>query len=211
MNYLDYTIILVYCAAMLGIGIYVKDSKNSTDFFHGGRNFGWMPLLLSVMATQLSAVSFISAPAFVGFKTGGGLKWLTFEFAVPIAMIFIAAVIIPPLYRSGVVSAYEYLEKRFGRSTRLLISGVFLISRGFATGVSVYALAMTMETMFHFSFWQSITLVCIITTLYSIKGGMRAVIISDAVQMVILVLGIFVCWGLWLSLYWWLVGFHCSS
>jgi SSS family transporter len=195
MNYLDYTIILIYCAAMLGIGIYVKDSKNSTDFFHGGRNFGWMTLLLSVMATQLSAVSFISAPAFVGFKTGGGLKWLTFEFAVPIAMIFIAAVIVPPLYRSGVVSAYEYLEKRFGRSTRLLISGVFLLSRSFATGVSVYALAMTMETMFHISFWQSITLVCVFTTLYSIKGGMRAVIISDAVQMVILVLSIFVCWG----------------
>jgi solute carrier family 5 (sodium-dependent multivitamin transporter), member 6 len=195
MNYLDYTIILLYCAAMLGIGLYVKDSKNSTDFFQGGRNFGWRPLLLSVMATQLSAISFISAPAFVGFKTGGGLKWLTFEFAVPIAMIFIAAVIIPPLYRSGVVSAYEYLEKRFGRSTRLLISGVFLISRGFATGVSVYALAMTMETMFNISFWQSITLVCVVTTLYSIKGGMRAVIISDAVQMVILVLGIFVCWG----------------
>lgn len=195
MNYLDYTIILVYCAAMLGIGMYVKDSQNSKDFFHGGRNFGWMTLLLSVMATQLSAVSFISAPAFVGFKTGGGLKWLTFEFAVPIAMIFIAAVIVPPLYRSGVVSAYEYLEKRFGRSTRLLISGVFLLSRSFATGVSVYALAMTMETMFHISFWQSITLVCVVTALYSLKGGMRAVIISDAVQMVILVLGIFVCWG----------------
>jgi SSS family transporter len=195
MNYLDYTIILVYCAAMLGIGIYVKDSKNSTDFFHGGRNFGWIMLLLSVMATQLSAVSFISAPAFVGFKTGGGLKWLTFEFAVPLAMIFIAAVIIPPLYRSGVVSAYEYLEKRFGRSTRLLISGVFLLSRGAATGVSVYALSMTMETMFQMSLWQSISLVCVVTTLYSLKGGMRAVIISDAVQMIILVLGIFVCWG----------------
>jgi solute carrier family 5 (sodium-dependent multivitamin transporter), member 6 len=77
----------------------------------------------------------------------------------------------------------------------LLISGVFLASRSAATGVSVYALAMIMETMFHISFWQSIVLVCGITTLYSLKGGMRAVIISDAVQMVILVLGIFVCLG----------------
>ncbi|MDZ7878928.1 MAG: sodium/solute symporter [Saprospiraceae bacterium] len=195
MNYLDYTIILTYSLLMLIIGIYVKDCKNSTDFFHGGRNFGWMTLLLSVMATQLSAVSFISAPAFVGFKTGGGLKWLTFEFAVPIAMIFVAVVIIPPLYRSGVVSAYEYLEKRFGRSTRLLISSVFLLSRSTATGVSVYALAMTMETMFHISFFQSIALVCVVTALYSLKGGMRAVIISDAVQMVILLLSIVVCWG----------------
>jgi solute carrier family 5 (sodium-dependent multivitamin transporter), member 6 len=193
MNYLDYFIILVYAMAMLGIGIFVKDSKNGADFFHGGRNFGWFSLLMSVMATQLSAVSFISAPAFVGFKTGGGLKWLTFEFAVPIAMIFIASVIVPPLYRSGVVSAYEFLEKRFGRSTRLLISGVFLFSRSAATGVSVYALAMIMETMFHFSFWQSITLVCFVTAIYSLKGGMRAVIISDAVQMVVLFVSILVC------------------
>jgi solute carrier family 5 (sodium-dependent multivitamin transporter), member 6 len=195
MNYLDYIIIGIYALSMLGIGIYVKDSKNGADFFHGGRDFGWKPLLLSVMATQLSAVSFISAPAFVGFKTGGGLKWLTFEFAVPIAMIFIVAIIIPPLYRAGVVSAYEFLEKRFGRPTRLLISGVFLISRSAATGVSVYALAMIMEAMFHITFWQSISMVCFITTLYSLKGGMRAVIISDAVQMIILFASVIACLG----------------
>jgi solute carrier family 5 (sodium-dependent multivitamin transporter), member 6 len=195
MNYLDYIIIGIYAVSMLGIGIYVKDSTSGADFFHGGRNFGWRTLLLSVMATQLSAVSFISAPAFVGFKTGGGLKWLTFEFAVPLAMIFIAAVIVPPLYRSGVVSAYEFLEKRFGRPTRLLISGVFLVSRSAATGVSVYALSMLMETMFQISFWQSISLVCFVTTLYSLKGGMRAVIVSDAVQMVILFASILVCLG----------------
>ena len=195
MNYLDYLIISIYSLSMLGIGFLVKDSKNGADFFNGGRNFGWGALLLSVMATQLSAVSFISAPAFVGFKTGGGLKWLTFEFAVPIAMIFIAAVIVPPLYRSGVISAYEFLEKRFGRSTRLLISGVFLVSRSAATGVSVYALSMIMEAMFQITFWQSISLVCFITILYSLKGGMRAVIISDAVQMFILVASIFVCLG----------------
>ncbi len=195
MNYLDYTIISLYVLAMLGIGFFVKDCKNSVDFFQGGRNFGWFTLLLSVMATQLSAISFISAPAFVGFKTGGGLKWLTFEFAVPLAMIFVAAVIIPPLYRSGVVSVYEFLEKRFGRSTRLLISGVFLLNRSAATGVSVYILAVIMEVMFQIPYWQSIVLVCIITVLYSLKGGMRAVVISDAVQMVILIGSIFVCLG----------------
>ena len=195
MNYLDYGVIALYAIAMLGIGFFVKDCKTKTDFFQGGRSFGWLALLLSIMATQLSAISFISAPAFVGFKADGGLKWLTFEFAVPLAMIFVALVIVPPLYRSGVVSAYEFLEKRFGRSTRLLISGVFLVSRSAATGVSVYILAVIMEAMFQITFWQSIILVCVITVLYSLKGGMRAVIISDAVQMVILVLSIFVCLG----------------
>ena len=195
MNYLDYGIIALYAIALLGIGFFVKDSKTKVDFFQGGRSFGWLALLLSIMATQLSAVSFISAPAFVGFKAGGGLKWLTFEFAVPLAMIFVALVIVPPLYRSGVVSAYEFLEKRFGRSTRLLISGVFLVSRSAATGVTVYILAVMMGEMFHITFWESIVLVCVITVLYSLKGGMRAVIISDAVQMVILVASIFVCLG----------------
>ena len=195
MNYLDYGVIALYSLAMLGIGFFVKDSKTKIDFFQGGRSFGWLALLLSVMATQLSAVSFISAPAFVGFKAGGGLKWLTFEFAVPLAMIFVALVIVPPLYRSGVVSAYEFLEKRFGRSTRLLISGVFLVSRSAATGVTVYILAVMMKAMFQISFEQSIVLVCGITVLYSLKGGMRAVIISDAVQMVILLVSIFVCLG----------------
>ena len=195
MNYLDYGIIALYAIALLGIGFFVKDSKTKVDFFQGGRSFGWLALLLSIMATQLSAVSFISAPAFVGFKAGGGLKWLTFEFAVPLAMIFVALVIVPPLYRSGVVSAYEFLEKRFGRSTRLLISGVFLVSRSAATGVTVYILAVMMGEMFHITFWESIVLVCVITVLYSLKGGMRAVIISDAVQMVILVVSIFVCLG----------------
>ena len=195
MNYLDYGVIALYSIVMLGIGFFVKDCKTKTDFFQGGRSFGWLALLLSIMATQLSAISFISAPAFVGFKVGGGLKWLTFEFAVPLAMIFVALVIVPPLYRSGVVSAYEFLEKRFGRSTRLLVSGVFLLSRGASTGVSVYILAVIMEAMFQISFWESIILVCVITVLYSLKGGMRAVIISDAVQMVILVASIFVCLG----------------
>lgn len=195
MNYLDYGVIALYSIVLLAIGLFVKDCKDKTDFFQGGRNFNWLALLLSVMATQLSAVSFISAPAFVGFKANGGLKWLTFEFAVPLAMIFVALVIVPPLYRSGVVSAYEFLEKRFGRSTRLLISGVFLVSRGASTGVTVYILAVIMEAMFQISFVQSIILVCVITVLYSLKGGMRAVIITDAVQMVILVLSIFVCLG----------------
>ena len=72
----------------------------------------------STMATQLSAISFVSAPAFVGLKLGGGMKWLTFEFAVPLAMLFIMIFVIPPLFRSGVVSIYEFVELRFGLSLR---------------------------------------------------------------------------------------------
>lgn len=95
------------------MGFFFKDNKDSKDYFLGGKSMGWFPLSLSTMATQLSAISFISAPAFVGLKLNGGMKWLTFEFAVPLAMIFIMIVIIPPLFRSGVVSIYEFVEKTF--------------------------------------------------------------------------------------------------
>ena len=79
MNYLDYFIIFFYLVGFLVIGyIFKKKNKSSNDFFLGGRAIGWGPLSLSTMATQLSAISFISAPAFVGLKEGGGLQWLTF-------------------------------------------------------------------------------------------------------------------------------------
>ena len=106
MNLLDYAIIIVYSIAFLGLGYIFKNQQNKKDYFLGGRSFGWFPLSLSVMATQLSAISFISAPAFVGMREGGGMKWLSYEFAVPIAMIFLGSYLIPTLYKSGVVSIY---------------------------------------------------------------------------------------------------------
>ena len=102
MNWLDYSIIIIYIVFFLGMGFFFKDNKDSSDYFLGGKSLGWFPLSLSTMATQLSAISFISAPAFVGLKMGGGMKWLTFEFAVPLAMVFIMLIIIPPLFRSGI-------------------------------------------------------------------------------------------------------------
>ena len=125
MNWLDYSIVILYIAFFLGMGFFFKENKDSKDYFLGGKSMSWFPLSLSTMATQLSAISFISAPAFVGLKLGGGMKWLTFEFAVPLAMIFIMIVIIPPLFKSGVVSIYEFVEKRFSASTRLILSIVF--------------------------------------------------------------------------------------
>ena len=108
MNWLDYTIIIVYLIGFVAMGYFFKENKDSKDYFLGGKSLGWFPLSLSTMATQLSAISFISAPAFVGLKANGGLKWLTFEFGVPLAMIGIMFFIIPPLYKSGIVSIYEY-------------------------------------------------------------------------------------------------------
>jgi len=193
MNWLDYSIIFIYIIFFLGMGFFFKENKNSNDYFLGGRSMGWFPLSLSTMATQLSAISFISAPAFVGLKLGGGMKWLSFEFAVPLAMIFIMIVVIPPLFRSGVVSIYEFVEKRFDVSTRLILSIVFQISRALGTGVMVYTIAIILQAVLDIDYVYTILIISIITIIYSWQGGMKAVVWGDAIQMIILFGGLIIC------------------
>ncbi|MCO6491073.1 MAG: sodium:solute symporter [Phaeodactylibacter sp.] len=193
MNTLDYVIVIVYAVGFLGLGYIFKDQKDGKDYFLGGKSFGWLPLGLSVMATQLSAISFISAPAFVGIREGGGLEWLSYELAVPVAMIFLMAILFPPLYNSGVVSIYEYLERRFSASSRLLLSFVFLVSRAFATGVMIYAVSIILESVLDISFFSTLALIGVITLIYSLQGGMKAVVYGDMIQMIILFIGIIAC------------------
>ena len=193
MNWLDYSIVIIYIIFFLGMGFFFKDNKDSKDYFLGGKSMGWFPLSLSTMATQLSAISFISAPAFVGLKLNGGMKWLSFEFAVPLAMIFIMVVIIPPLFRSGVVSIYEFVEKRFSASTRLVLSIVFQLSRALATGVMVYTIAIILQAVLDIDFVYTILIISVITIIYSWQGGMKAVVWGDAIQMIILFVGLIIC------------------
>jgi len=195
MNILDYLIVFVYSVGLLGLGYFFKEQKDSKDFFLGGRSFGWFELGLSTMATQLSAVSFISASAFVGLRQGGGMQWLSYEFAVPLAMIFIMTTLIPPLYKAGIVSIYEFLEQRFSATTRVLISIVFQFSRAFSTGILIYAVALVLATVITIPMWQTIVLAGVVTIIYSFQGGMKAVVWGDAIQMIILFLGILICIG----------------
>ncbi|MDC7995622.1 sodium:solute symporter family transporter [Altibacter sp. HG106] len=193
MNWLDYTLVATYIVFFLGMGYFFKNNKDSNDYFLGGKSMGWFPLSLSTMATQLSAISFISAPAFVGLKLGGGMKWLTFEFAVPLAMIFIMLFIIPPLFRSGVVSIYEFVERRFAASTRLILSVVFQISRALGTGVMVYTIAIILQAVIDIDYIYTILIISIITIIYSWQGGMKAVVWGDAIQMILLFGGLLIC------------------
>ncbi len=193
MNYLDYIIIGIYLIGFIFLGFFFKQNKSSKDYFLGGNSLGWFPLSLSTMATQLSAISFISAPAFVGLKLGGGLKWLTFEMAVPIAMLFIMLVVIPPLFRAGIVSIYEYAERRFDYSTRMILSIVFQINRALSTGVMVYTIAFILQAVLNLPFSITILIISVITIIYSWQGGMKAVVWGDAIQMIILFLGLVVC------------------
>jgi len=193
MNWLDYTVIAIYLVGFIAMGYFFKDNKDSKDYFLGGKSLGWFPLSLSTMATQLSAISFISAPAFVGLKANGGMKWLTFEFAVPLAMIGIMFFIIPPLYKSGIVSIYEYLEQRFSKSTRKIISVVFQISRALGTGVMVFTMALIIQAVVGISFHYTLIIISVVTLAYSYQGGMKAVVWGDAIQMIILFAGLVIC------------------
>jgi SSS family transporter len=190
MNFLDYSLVLIYLLSMLIMGRFFTKNQLSADYFLGGRKMGWFSLSMSAMATQLSVISFVSAPAFVGLRQGGGMKWLTFEFGVPIAMIIVMTVIAPALHRSGVVSIYSFLEKRFNTTTRLLLSSVFMFSRSFATGVTVYTVCLILSALLHWSFVQTMLVVGVTTIVYSLEGGMKAVVYSEVAQMLIKFFGI---------------------
>ena len=145
------------------------------------------------MATQTSAISFISIPAFVALKEGGGLTWLQYELAVPLAIILVMAFLIPFFRKLKLVSVYEYLEWRFGSSVRYLVSGVFLISRGLGTGVGVYASAIVLSVCLAIPLWLTILIIGVVTVIYDTIGGITAVVYSDVIQMGVLIIGIIVC------------------
>lgn len=193
MNSLDYFVIALYLVGILSLGFFLKNQSSDNDYFLGGKQLGWFPLALSTMATQLSAISFISAPAFVGLREGGGLQWLSYEFAVPLAMLAVLFVIMPTFYKNGVISIYDYLERRFDRSTRMLVSILFQFVRAFSTGIMIYATSIILESVIGIPFWQSVLVIGVITMVYSLQGGMKAVVYGDAIQMILIVFGLILC------------------
>jgi SSS family transporter len=204
MNYLDWIVIIVYMGALMGIALYYNRTHHTIrDYYLAGKNIKWWQSGFSVMATQLGAVSFVSAPAFVALKQGGGLKWLCYEFGVPLGLLIVMAFILPCLHRGNFISIYEYLESRFDSSTRLLMSSLFQLGRGLATAVAVLAGGLILSTALSISTAKAILLVGAVTILYDVIGGIRVVIISDVLQMLIIMVGIFVCGWTALSVVGW--------
>lgn len=193
MTTLDYTIIAAYLIGLLLLGALYRRHGTGNDYFLAGRALSWPAITLSVMATQLSAISFISAPAFVGIREGGGLIWLSYELALPAAVAIMLWRLLPSLHKAGVVSVYDYLERRFTRSTRLLISFVFQVSRSFATAIMIYAISLILQGTIGLNQYHAIVLIGVITLIYSAMGGMRAVVYGDAIQMILIVSGAAVC------------------
>jgi SSS family solute:Na+ symporter len=183
---LDWWVIASYLAAMLLLAVYLGRSQRSREDYYLGANRlpGWA-LATSIIATQCSTNSLLGAPAFVGFVIGGGLLWLQYELAVPLAMLALCLLFLP-VRAAGVISIYAYLERRLGLASRLLASGCFLFFRGVATGVTVYGVASVIGLVTGTSYTVAVLILMGITIAYDVMGGMRAVVISDVVQMLLL-------------------------
>jgi len=186
---LDWTIICAYLAGIMGFAIWLSRGQNSReDYYVGARRVGPWPVALSIMATQCSTNSILGAPAFVAFAAGGGLVWLQYELALPLAMIFLILFVMPLFRHLKLVSIYEYLELRFDLRTRLVLSGLFLFIRAFATAVTVYSIALVIDLITGVGFFWSVMLLGTFTVAYDIFGGIRGVIYSDVIQLLILVM-----------------------
>lgn len=188
----DWFIIIAYLIGMIALSIYLsRGQKNKDDYYLGGNDTGAWPIAISTMATQCSTNSILGAPAFVAFSVGGGLVWLQYELAVPFAMIFLMIFLLPLYRRLGIISVYAYLERRFDKKTRLTLSLLFQFIRAFATGVTVYGISIVISYCTGISFTMAVVLLGIITIIYDSIGGMKAVIYSDVIQMVVLYAAIF--------------------
>jgi SSS family solute:Na+ symporter len=189
---LDWLIIGGYLALMLALAVYLGRRQGSRqDYYLGGNGLPSWALATSVVATQCSTNSLLGAPAFVGFVLGGGMLWLQYELAVPLAMLALCALFMP-VRRSGVISIYAFLEQRLGRESRLLASACFLFFRGVATGVTVYGVASVVSLVTGLSYLLAVLLLMGITVAYDVLGGMRAVVISDVIQMLLLTVAVLV-------------------
>ena len=184
---LDWLVVAIYLSALVAMSLYLsRRQETAEDYFVAGNSSGPISIALSVMATQCSTNSILGAPAFVAFVVGGGLVWLQYELALPLAMIFIAIFLIPVFHRQRLVSVYLYLGRRFDDKTQLLISGMFQLSRAAVAGITVYGVASMIAITTGLSFAQSVVLFGAITIIYDVLGGIRAVIVSDVIQMIIL-------------------------
>jgi Na+/proline symporter len=189
MSTLDWTVLAVYLVCIVSFGYWVgRGNRKIDDFFLAGRSMPWWAVGLSVMATQISAITLIGTTS---QAYNDGMRFLVVYFALPFAMVILCMTLVPFFYRAQVFTAYEYLERRFDLKTRTLTSFLFLMQRGMSMGVTLYAPSLVLSTLFGLP--ESLTILVMggSTILYVMKGGNKAVIWTDVVQMAVVWTGIF--------------------
>jgi SSS family solute:Na+ symporter len=188
MHPVDWAIVGVYLVWIVWDGLRLtKKSQEVEGYFLGGRNLPWWAVGLSVMATQLSAITMIGT---TGQGYADGMRFLQFYFALPIAMIILSVTLVPFFHKAKVYTAYEYLERRFDAKTRAFTSLLFLLSRSMSLGVVISAPAVVLAVVMGFSVTGTALLIALPTAVYTMFGGVQAVTWTDVKQMVLIVGGL---------------------
>jgi len=191
MKFLDWAIVVGYLAYVIWDGIRMtKHSGDVEGYFLANRSLPWWAVGLSVMATQLSAITLVGT---TGQAYSDGMRFIQFYYGLPLAMVILCVTAVPFFYRAKVYTAYEYLEKRFDAKTRSLTSFFFLISRGLGVGVIIAAPSVILSIVLGWSEIATIFVIGLSTTIYTMIGGVQAVTWTDVKQMVIIFFGLFVC------------------
>jgi len=188
MHLLDWLIIIGYLAWILYDGVKrAKGTKSVEGYFLASRSLPWWAVGLSVMATQMSAITLIGT---TGQGYDDGVRFVQFYFGLPVAMILLSLTLVPFFHRARVFTAYEYLEQRFDAKTRALASFFFLVSRGLSAGVIIAAPAVVLSLVLGWRLPITILAIGIPTTVYTMFGGVQAVTWADVKQMVVIMVGI---------------------
>jgi SSS family transporter len=185
---LDWAVLAVALGSVTLWGLWRGRGSNTTaKYLLASRTMPWYAMALSIMATQASAVTFIST---TGQSYADGMRFIQMYLGLPLAMIAIAAIVVPRFHKSGVYTAYEYLEKRFDAKTRALVSVIFLLSRGLAVGVSLSAPAVVLTVILGLPAEVTTVLIGVLVAAYTVSGGIAAVTWADFVQMIVMTAGL---------------------
>ena len=187
---IDWIILIGTLFFIVGYGVWrTKGSKDVKDYVLGGHDAKWWTIGLSVMATQASAITFLSTP---GQAFHDGMGFVQFYFGLPLAMIIICIVFVPIYHRLNVYTAYEFLENRFDLKTRTLAALLFLIQRGLAAGITIFAPSIILSAVLGWDLKTLNILIGILVIIYTVSGGTRAVSVTHKQQMFIIMTGMFI-------------------
>ena len=189
MSTLDWIVLVVALVGVIGYGLYKSKSEKTLDgYFKSSNSMGWLLILLSIMGTQASAVTFLSAP---GQAYTDGMRFVQYYFGLPLAMVVLCVTFIPIYHKLKVFTAYEFLEQRFDLRTRSLASVLFLVSRALSTGISIYAPAIVLSSIFGWNIYFTNIVMGGFLIIYTVTGGSKAVAYTQMQQLIVVFIGMF--------------------
>jgi SSS family transporter len=190
MNQLDWIVLVLTLAIVIMYGVYKsRTTRNLDGYFLSNRDMPWWLVLLSIMGTQASAVTFLAAP---GQAYTDGMRFVQYYFGLPLAAIVVCVTFVPAFRKKKIYTAYEYLEKRFDSKTRTLTSSLFLLQRGVSTGISIFAPSIILSALLGWNVNWTNAFMGGLLIIYTVTGGARAVAYTQKLQLIIIFAGMFI-------------------